>query len=251
MTKKIILVTGGASGIGLGIIEYLLSTKNYIVVSMSKGIKHINEAKEKIGAEQVIFLQGDVTDENDCKMVYEIINEKYGRLDGIVNAAGIVRRGGIEEQTLEEWNISLKTNLTSIFLIVKCLLPLLKKGCNSSIINISSISSKIPSGSISYATSKAGVDMLTKYLAKDLAKYNIRVNAINPGTIYSNIDISAGSFTIQEYNARLEAKKENYPLKRLGKAKEDIGPMVELLLSDKSLWTTGASFFIDGGISIL
>ncbi len=250
MDKKVILVTGGASGIGLVIIEYLLSTNNYAVISMSKGITHINEAKKKIGADQVLFLQGDVTSEDDCKKVYEIIHEKYGKLDGLVNSAGIVRRGGIEEQTLDEWVISLNTNLTSIFLLVKNLLPLLKNGINSSIINISSISSKIPSGSISYATSKAGVDMLTKYLAKELAKYNIRVNAINPGTIYSNIDISAGSFTPEEYNARLELKKNNYPLKRLGNAKNDIGPMIELLLSDKSLWTTGALFFIDGGISI-
>lgn len=249
MTKKVVLITGGASGIGLGIIEYLLSTNNYIVISMSKGIKHINEANKKL-KEQVLFLQGDVTNENDCKKVYDIIEEKYGKLDGLINSAGIVRRGGIEEQTLDEWNKSLNTNLTSIFLIVKTLLPLLKNGSNSSIINISSISSKMPSGSISYASSKAAVDMLTKYMAKELAKYNIRVNAINPGTIYSNIDISAGSFTIEEYNARLESKKENYPLKRLGIAKEDIGPMAELLLSDKSLWTTGALFFIDGGISI-
>ncbi len=250
MAKKIVLVTGGASGIGLGIIEYLLSTNNYLVISMSKGINHINEAKKINGMEQVLFLQGDVTNENDCKKIYEIINHNYGKLDGLINSAGIVRRGGIEEQTLEEWNISLSTNLTSIFLLVKTLLPLLKIGSNSSIINISSISSKIPSGSISYATSKAGVDMLTKYLAKELSKYNIRVNAINPGTIYSNIDISAGSFTPEEYNDRLESKKKDYPLKRLGNAKEDIGPMAELLLSDKSLWTTGASFFIDGGVSI-
>lgn len=250
MDKKVVLVTGGASGIGLGVIEYLLSTNNYIVISMSKGSKHINEVKEKIQFKEVSFLQGDVTSEGDCKKVYDFIDKKYGKLDGLINSAGIVRRGGIEEQTLTEWNDSLNANLTSMFLLVKTLLPLLKNGCNSSIINISSISSKIPSGSISYATSKAGVDMLTKYLAKDLAKYNIRVNAINPGTIYSNIDISAGSFTAEEYSARLEAKKKDYPLKRLGNAKEDIGPMVELLLSDKSLWTTGALFFIDGGVSI-
>lgn len=250
MDKKIVLVTGGASGIGLGIIEYLISQNNYIIISMSKGTNHINQVKEKSGLDEVLFVQGDVTNQNDCNRIFNIINEKYGKLDGLINSAGIVRRGGIEEQTLDEWNESLNTNLTSIFLLVKTLLPLLKKGSNPSIINISSISSKIPSGSISYATSKAGVDMITKYLAKDLAKYNIRVNAINPGTIYTNIDISAGSFTVEEYTARLEAKKNDYPLKRLGDAKNDIGPMAELLLSDKSLWTTGSLIFIDGGKTI-
>ena len=127
--KKVILVTGGTSGIGFGTIEYLLEEGNYEIISVSRGDKNISLAKEKLGekANQVIFLQGDVSKEEDCKKIYNEIERKYGKLDGLVNSAGIIKLGGIEEQTLEEWNNAININLTAIFLLSKTLLPLLKK----------------------------------------------------------------------------------------------------------------------------
>ena len=133
--KKIILITGGASGIGFGTIEYLLEQRNYEIISVSRGEKNIALAKEKLrdNVNRVTFLQGDISLEKDCKKIYEEINNKYSRLDGLVNSAGIIKLGGIEEQTLEEWNNSININLTGIFLLTKTLLPLLKKGTNPSI----------------------------------------------------------------------------------------------------------------------
>ena len=112
--KKIILITGGASGIGFGTIEYLLEQRNYEIISVSRGEKNIALAKEKLrdNVNRVTFLQGDISSEKDCKKIYEEINNKYSRLDGLVNSAGIIKLGGIEEQTLEEWNNSININLT-------------------------------------------------------------------------------------------------------------------------------------------
>ena len=250
-SKKIVLVTGGTSGIGLGTVEYLLEQEIYEVISLSRGDKNMSLAKEKLGelANKVVFLHGDISSEADCKNVYDEINSRYGRLDGLVNCAGIIKLGGIEEQTLEEWNNSININLTGIFLLTKTLLPLLKKGKNTSIVNISSMSSERAGGSIAYCTSKAGVDMITKYLGQELGKYNIRVNSVNPAAVYTNIYVASGDYTQEGYDKWSEEKAPLYPLGRIGDAKNDIAPTIEFLLSDKSLWTTGAIYLVDGGKS--
>ena len=250
--KKIVLVTGGASGIGFGTVEYLLEQGNYEIISFSRGDNNIALAKEKLGenASKVLFLQGDVSKEEDCKKIYEEIDKKYGRLDGLVNSAGIIKLGGLEEQTLEEWNNSINVNLTSIFLLTKTLLPLLKKGTNSSVVNISSMSSERAGGSIAYCAAKAGLDMLTKYMGQELGKYNIRVNSVNPAAVYTNIYVASGDYTQEGYDKWSESKPPLYPLGRIGDAKKDIAPTIEFLLSDKSLWTTGSIYLVDGGKSI-
>ena len=250
--KKVILVTGGTSGIGFGTIEYLLEEGNYEIISVSRGDKNISLAKEKLGekANQVIFLQGDVSKEEDCKKIYNEIKRNYGKLDGLVNSAGIIKLGGIEEQTLEEWNNAININLTAIFLLSKTLLPLLKKGTNTSIVNISSMSSNRAGGSIAYCASKAGVDMLTKYMGQELGKYNIRVNSVNPAAVYTNIYVASGDYTQEGYDKWSEEKAPLYPLGRIGDAKKDVAPTIEFLLSDKSLWSTGAVYLVDGGKSI-
>ena len=250
--KKIVLVTGGTSGIGLGTIEYLLEQDNYEIISLSRGDKNLSIAKEKLGSNacNVTFLQGDISKEQDCKKIYEEIEKKYNRLDGLVNSAGIIKLGGIEEQSLEEWNNSININLTGIFLLTKTLLPLLKKGTNPSVVNISSMSSERAGGSIAYCASKAGVDMLTKYMGQELGKYNIRVNSVNPAAVYTNIYVASGDYTQEGYDKWSEDKKKLYPLGRIGNAKKDIAPTIEFLLSDKSLWTTGSIYLVDGGKSI-
>lgn len=250
--KKVVLITGGTSGIGFGTIEYLLEQGNYEIISVSRGDKNIALAKEKLGekANQVIFLQGDVSKEEDCKKIYTEVESKYGKLDGLVNSAGIIKLGGIEEQTLEEWNNAININLTAIFLLSKTLLPLLKKGRNTSVVNISSMSSERAGGSIAYCASKAGVDMLTKYMGQELGKYNIRVNSVNPAAVYTNIYVASGDYTQEGYDKWSEEKAPLYPLGRIGDAKKDLAPTIEFLLSDKSLWTTGAIYLVDGGKSI-
>ncbi len=250
--KKVVLVTGGTSGIGLGTIEYLLEQGSYEIISLSRGDKNLSLAKEKLGknTNKITFLQGDISKEESCRKIYEEINEKYSKLDGLVNSAGIIKLGGIEQQTLEEWNNSININLTGMFLLTKTLLPLLKKGKNTSIVNISSMSSERAGGSIAYCASKAGVDMLTKYMGQELGKYNIRVNSVNPAAVYTNIYVASEDYTQEGYDKWSKEKATLYPLGRIGDAKKDIAPTIEFLLSDKSLWTTGSIYLVDGGKSI-
>ena len=249
--KKVILITGGNSGIGLGTVKYLLK-KEYKIITVSRNENSIKNAKEQLGelSKQVLFLQGDISKIEDCKNIFNNIEKKYNKLDGIVNSAGITTSGGIEEESIEDWNKTINTNLTGIYILIKTLLPLLKKGINPSIVNVSSISSIRVGSSISYCVSKAGVDMLTHYLGKELAKYNIRVNSINPGEVYSNLNIVNGRYTKEEYDEKMSKRAKSYPLGKIGDAENDLAPTIELLLSDNSLWTTGATYIIDGGISL-
>lgn len=252
MGKKLVLVTGGTSGIGYGTIEYLLENGEYEVITVSRKQENIDKTKEKLKGytNKVHFILGDLSKENDCKNIYEEINSKYGKLDGLVNCAGIIRAGGIEEATLEDWNFSIDNNLTSLFILTKALIPLLKLGSNPSVVNISSVSSQRTGSSLVYCVTKAGVDMFTKFLGKELGKYNIRVNSVNPGMARSNIQKSAGMFTEEQYEQMLINKAKEYPLGKIGEPKEDLAPTIEFLLSDKSLWTTGACYIVDGGGSI-
>jgi NAD(P)-dependent dehydrogenase (short-subunit alcohol dehydrogenase family) len=251
--EKIVLVTGGASGIGLGTVNYLLDTNEYKVISVTRSKESINNAKNILGNKfnKVDYILGDVSREDDCNKIYTEIKNKYGKLDGLVNCAGVMRIGGLEKCSIEEWNYTIINNLTAPFVITKILLPLLKLGNNPSIVNVSSIASTLAGKSTAYSASKAGLDLFTKCSARELAKYNIRVNSVNPGNVRSNILLSAGIFkSKEEYEKDLEETKDKYPLGRTGEP-EDIAPAIEFLLSEKSLWTTGAILTIDGGRSVL
>ena len=249
---KVVLITGGASGIGFGTVEYLLEQGGYIPVSFSRGEAHNNAAKEKLGAkaDRVLFLQGDISSEDDCARLFEEIERRYGHLDGLVNCAGIIKLGGIEEQSLAEWKKALDVNLTGMFLMTKTMLPLLKKGKNASVVNLSSMAADRVGGSIAYSAAKAGVEAFTKYAAKELGKYNIRVNCVAPAAVYTDIYITSGDYTQEGYDKWSEEKAVLYPLGRIGYPKKDLAPTIEFLLSDKCTWTTGGRFLVDGGISI-
>lgn len=252
MNNKIVLVTGGASGIGFGTVKYLLAQGGYTVISFSKGSKNIESAKAALGeqADKVLFLQGNISSPEDCARLCSEIEARFGRLDGLVNAAGIIKLGGLEEQSLEEWSNSLNVNLTGMFIITKTLLPLLKLGTNASIVNISSMAADRVGGSVAYCASKAGVEAMTKYLGKELGKYNIRVNCVAPAAVYTNIYVASGDYTQDGYDKWSEEKAPKYPLGRIGDPLKDLAPTIEFLLSDKCLWTTGSRLLVDGGISV-
>lgn len=171
-------------------------------------------------------------------------------MDGLVNCVGVIKLGGLEKQTIEEWNRSMNINLTGNFVLTKALLDLLKRSQGASIVNISSMHSQKPGGSISYCVAKAGIDMFTKFLAQELCQYKIRVNSVNPGSVKTNLYVASGDKTKEELDKLIEERNQTYPLGRVGDAKKDIGSMVEFLLSDKASWITGANVLVDGGISV-
>ena len=246
MSQRITLVTGGSSGIGLGVVKELAHASDNVIISMSREKARIASAQQQLTGlpGRVIFEIGSVTDADDCHRLAAFITQQFGHLDCLVNSAGIIASGGIEACDVHTWEQMIDSNLTGTFRITKVLVPLLKKGSFPSIINISSVCSLRPCSSIAYSVTKAGVDMFTKCLAKELAPFKIRVNAVNPGVVRSNLQLSAG--IVNDYEEFLTNMEKLHPLGRNGEP-SDVAKMICFLCSTDTSWITGSIVSVDGG----
>lgn len=251
-SSKNILITGGSSGIGLAIAEELLLEGDYEVVSVSRSPEKIKRALDSkpFLKGKVDFVTGDVSSENDCKRVRDYLNDKFGVLHGLVNNAGILTKGAMEDISYEQWKFNLDVNLNGPYLLTKTLLPLLKKAGGASVINISSIAGLKPGSSVAYSVSKAGLDMLTEFMAGDLGPYKIRANSINPGLVRTNIHLDNKIVEDEKaYENLIEKAVARYPIGRIGEAK-DIAGLAHFLLSDASSFISGAIIKADGGANV-
>lgn len=248
---RIALVTGGTSGIGRGIVERFL-VDGYFVECIGYGSEHIEECRQEIASENVRYYQGDVASEDFVNEVVGQISAEHGKLDVLVNSAGVYLGSGGIDETLDRWKQMLDVNLLGTYLVTQKSCPLLKKGDNSSIINISSVCSMFPyssCSSTSYSVSKAGLDMLTKRLAKELASDGIRVNSINPGVVTSNIWQRSGTSEDDHLKWKKKMEAEMHPLGRTGEP-EDVAGLAAFLASPQAEWMTGSIIPLDGGYSV-
>ncbi|MDX9941763.1 MAG: SDR family oxidoreductase [Bacteroidales bacterium] len=249
---KHILITGGSSGIGLAIAKKLMEEGNRKVISLSRSQEKIERAlfthPEMEG--EVDFITGDVSKAGDCQKVAGYLKDRYGKLDGLVNNAGMLTAGGIHDIDYELWKANLDINLNAPYLLTQMMLPLLKASGNASVVNISSVASRIPGRSIAYSVSKAGLDMITEFLAGELGPYQIRVNAVNPGLVETPLHLDSKVVDDESmYREMLAKSAGKYPIGRIGKP-EDIAQMVCFLLSEKASWVTGSIIRVDGGSSV-
>ena len=190
-----------------------------------------------------------MTSEDEWKKFKIYLEKKYKKIDILINSAGIRVSGTLENTSLKLWNHVINTNTTSIFLGCKYLLPLLKKTKKSSITNLASVTSlRGVKNMIAYATSKSAIITLTSSMALDLAKFQIRVNAVAPGAIQTQMVTSLKKEinSIKKYKERM---KEAHPIGRIGKPQE-VANLICFLASEEASFMTGVTVPIDGGRSI-
>jgi glucose 1-dehydrogenase len=250
-TAKVAVVTGSSKGIGRAIALAFAKSNTYsgIVVNARKREEAERVAKEvqDIGSSDSIAVIADVSQEADCIRLIDEIVKHYGRIDVLVNNAGIQQEVPFEDTSIEVWQKIIAVDLTGPFVCsreaVKHMLNQNPKG--GCIINISSVHQIIPKPHyVPYATSKAGIEMMTKTMALELAQHNIRVNAVAPGAIETDMNEE-----LKEDKAELNKVLRKIPLQRIGTS-EEVANMVEFLASDKASYVTGSTFFVDGGMTL-
>lgn len=242
--KKIALVTGGTRGIGYKITQQLIREGYYVFVNYLHKSSYDIFLKSNIG-ENVIGIQADVKSEIDVQNMMNVIEKRVSKIDLLVNNAGIDIPQRIQIHSDIDFLKVLNTNLYGKYLCTKYAIPLLSKTPKSNIINISSRFSSEPlAEAAAYCSSQAGVIMLTKVSALELAKIPIRVNCIIPG--FTDTDMNR---QIYQNNDDWNMMVDKIPLGEIHMG-EDIGRMVCYLSSDASTYITGSIITVDGGLSL-
>lgn len=248
---KVALVTGAASGIGRASAEVLAREGAAVILTdVQASGEDVAESIRKAGG-KARFVGHDVTSESEWKSIVAGIEKVEGRLDVLVNNAGIAVAGLIHELSLDEWRRQMAVNVDGVFLGVKTSLPLMRKGKAGSIINISSIAGLRGAANLSaYCTSKGAVRLFTKSVAIECAAMQdgIRCNSIHPGLIETPIwgQVVPGSNEPMDLDA---AAAMRVPLRRKGWP-EDIAKVVLFLASDDSGYMTGEEVVVDGGMTV-
>lgn len=241
--NKIALITGATRGIGKQIAITLANSGFDIVINYRKENKDLEDTKKEIeeAGRKCLAVQGDVSNYEDCERFIKEAIEKFGKIDVLVNNAGITRDNLLMRMKKEDFQDVLNVNLVGTFNVTKNVIPYMMKARNGRIVNISSVVGIAGNaGQTNYSASKAGIIGFTKSLAKEVASRNILVNAVAPGFIETNMtDVLKDE--IKENIAK------SIPLKRMGKA-EDVANVVKFLASKESSYITGQVINVDGGM---
>jgi len=243
LENKVVIITGAGSGIG----------KETALLFAKEGAKVVvADVNEKAGEETVVdikkngegfFVKLDVSNREQSKQMVKTTLEKYGRIDVLINNAGIVQDAFVSKMTEEQWDKVININLKGVFNCTQAVVEIMMNQGKGVIINTSSIVGLNGNvGQVNYAATKAGLIGMTKTLAKELGKKGIRVNAVAPGFI-------ATPMTSNVPDKILEMMKEKTPLRRLGEAK-DVAYAYLYLASDEANFVNGAVLCVDGGLII-
>ncbi|MFW9864070.1 MAG: SDR family NAD(P)-dependent oxidoreductase [Candidatus Thorarchaeota archaeon] len=252
LDDRVAVITGGASGIGKAIAELFVKEGSRVVVSDIQDEQGQKLAKSL--GEKATYIHADVSVENDVKGMIDYAMSTYGRLDCIVNNAGMGGVSGeIESIPVEDFDRSIAILLRGVFLGMKHAAPVMKKQGGGNIINISSIAGlRGISQNHPYSAAKAAVIQLTRTVAMELAYYKVRVNTICPGSIVTSIFGASKGMTSAEsaktYDNLTRLFEKAQPIRRAG-FPEDIAQAALWLASDESSFITGHALVVDGGMS--
>lgn len=246
MKGKTAIVTGASSGIGRATaLEFVRNGSTAIAVGRNEHeLSTLREESRDLDGTLRTHL-ADVTEFSQLDRLVSDTIEHQGRLDVLVNAAGILKGGNIENTTLDDWDKMMNINVRSVFYLMQKCVPFLEKtkGC---VVNVSSVTGlrSFPNV-LAYCVSKAAVDQLTRCSALELAPRGIRVNAVNPGVVVTNLH-KRGGMNEEDYAKFLAHSRSTHPLARPGEASE-VAALIYFLASDAAAWITGATYSIDGG----
>ena len=252
LTGKTALITGGHSGIGRGISEALSQAGANLVIAGRRtdlGTRVAGEITESNGV-KAIFVTADITKSQDIENAVDTAVNNFGGIDILVNCSGTVIHENAEDISYENWRKVMDLNLDGLFFMCQAAGRIMIRQKSGNIINISSNSDNLvmtPQAQVSYNASKAGVDMVTKCLAYEWAKYNIRVNAVAPGYVKTELLPDTRDETGKLW---LDIWQGMIPWGRMG-TPEEIGAMVLYIASDMSPFLTGSVLLIDGGYSLV
>ena len=241
LDSKIVVVTGGSSGIGLAVAARVVAEGGTVVTTgrdAEKGAK----ALAQLGSDRAVFHQHDASSREGWAELVATVVDRYGRIDGLVNNAGLSATAApLEHETAEAWDTIVATNLSGPFHGMQAVIPVMKANGGGSIVNVSSTGGLVglPLTS-SYAASKWGLRGLTRVAALELAHHRVRVNSVHPGMTYTPMTVQSAGVVEGEGNY------PSAPMGRVAGAAEIAGAVV-YLLSDDASYTTGAEIAVDGG----
>jgi NAD(P)-dependent dehydrogenase (short-subunit alcohol dehydrogenase family) len=246
LAKKVLLVTGATSGIGKAT-ALRFAQEGANIAAVGRDEQALLELQEQVdrGGTQFLAIKADLSQEGETDKVVAKTVERFGGIDVLVNAAGHISSGNIENTALSAWDAMLEINLRAPFVLMQKALPSIIER-RGNIVNVSSVTGlRAFPGVLAYCVSKAGLDQLTRCAALELAAKGVRVNAVNPGVVVTEIH-KRGGMTPEQYDAFLEHSKTTHPLGRVGQAQE-VAELIFFLASDRASWITGATYSIDGG----
>jgi NAD(P)-dependent dehydrogenase (short-subunit alcohol dehydrogenase family) len=246
MKDKVIIVTGASSGIGRATaLRFAKALATVVLVARSEDALHnlAGEITEAGGNAKVIAC--DLLEEASVERVIKETVDEYGGIDVVVNAAGIIQSGSVETTSLADWDRMMAINVRSPFYLMQLAMPHLEKR-GGNVVNVSSVTGvRAFPGVVAYCTSKAAMDQLTHCVALEMAPKGVRINAVNPGVVVTNLH-KAGGMDEDAYAAFLEHSKTTHPLGRAGEA-DEVASAIYFLASPDAGWITGVSMPIDGG----
>jgi NAD(P)-dependent dehydrogenase (short-subunit alcohol dehydrogenase family) len=244
LAGRVAIVTGASSGIGRATANKLLASgAKVLAVGRDEGA--LGKVVGSTASSSVERFVADLTDPASAARIVGAAIGRFGGIDVLVNAAGIIAMGTIETTTDEDWERMLAVNTTAPFRLMHAAVPHLleRKGC---VVNVSSVNGlRSFAGVLAYNVSKSALDQLTRCAALELAPRGVRVNAVNPGVVVTNLHRRSG-MDEDRYAAFLERSKETHPLGRPGEA-DEIADLILFLASPRAAWITGETVSIDGG----
>ncbi|MEZ5992360.1 MAG: SDR family oxidoreductase [Planctomycetota bacterium] len=239
---KVVLISGGGTGIGLGAAKRFIGEGASVVITGRREDK-LKTACAEMG-EQASYVVGDVTNRDDCIRIVAETVKRHGALDVLVNSAGVIGNGGVSDTAPEEFDRVMQANVYGLFNLSQASVDAIKQR-KGSIVNISSVTGTRPTGTLlAYCTSKAAVTMMTQCMALELAPHGVRVNAVEPGVVRSELHRVTNA--VPDYDAFLERSKLTHPMGRAGEP-EDVAAAIAFLAAPEAAWITGECMKVDGG----